>query len=60
VPMASRAVSRRSRAAVPRRNRDERPRIIEIDMAGGTTLRVHGTARDGALGRVLAALRSLS
>jgi transposase-like protein len=60
VPTPSRAVSRRPRAAVPRRDRDERPSIIEIDMAGGTTLRVDATVDDGALRRVLAVLRSLS
>jgi hypothetical protein len=53
-------VSRRPRGAVPRRDRDERPSIIEIDMAGGTTLRVDATVDDGALRRVLAVLRSLS
>jgi hypothetical protein len=46
--------------AIPRRDRDERPSIIEIDMAGGTTLRVDATVDDGALRRVLAVLRSLS
>jgi hypothetical protein len=46
--------------SLPRRDRDERPSIIEIDMAGGTTLRVDATVDDGALRRVLAVLRSLS
>jgi hypothetical protein len=56
----SRVMSRRPRAAVPRRDRDERPSIIEIDMAGGTMLRVDATVDDGALRRVLAVLMSLS
>ena len=57
---ASRAVSRRPRTAVPRRDRDERSGIIEIDMAGGTTLRVDTTVDDEALRRVLTVLRSQS
>jgi hypothetical protein len=44
----------------PRRDKDERPSIIEIDMAGGTMLRVDATVDDGALRRVLAVLMSLS
>lgn len=60
VSTASRAVSRRPLTAVPRRDRDERSGIIEIDMAGGTTLRVDTTVDDEALRRVLTVLRSLS
>jgi hypothetical protein len=60
VSTASRAVSRRPRTAVPRRDKDERSGIMEIDMAGGTTLRVDTTVDDEALRRVLTVLRSLS
>ncbi len=60
ISTASRAVSRRPRTAVPRRDRDERRGIIEINMAGGTTLRVDTTVDDEALRRVLTVLRSLS
>ena len=60
VSTASGAVSRRPRTAVARRDREERPSLIEIDIAGGATLRVDATVDDGALRRVLAVLRSLS
>jgi hypothetical protein len=59
VSMASRAVSRRPRTPVPRRDRTERSGIIEINMAGGTTLRVDTTVDDEALRRVLTVLRNL-
>jgi transposase len=58
VSTASHAVSRRPRTAVSRRVGDERPGIIEIDMAGGTTVRVDTTVDDGALRHVLTVLRS--
>jgi hypothetical protein len=60
VSTASGAVSRRPRTAVACRDREERLSIIEIDIAGGTTLRVDARVDDGALRRVLAVLRSLS
>jgi hypothetical protein len=60
ISTASRAVSRRPRTAVPCRDRDDRRGIIEINMAGGTTLRVDTTVDDEALRRVLTVLRSLS
>jgi transposase len=52
-------VSRRPPTAVARRDGDKRPSIIEIDMVGGTTLRVDATVEEGALRRVLAVLQGL-
>jgi hypothetical protein len=45
--------------AVSRRDGAERSGIIEINMEGGTTLRVDTTVDDEALRRVLTVLRSL-
>lgn len=59
VSTASRAVSRRPRMAVSRHDGAERSGIIEINMEGGTTLRVDTTVDDEALRRVLTVLRSL-
>jgi transposase len=60
VSTVSRAASRRLRTAVPRCDRHERPGVIEISMAGGTTLRVDATVDEEALRRVLTVLRGLS
>jgi hypothetical protein len=60
VSTASGAVSRRPPTAVARCDREERPSLIEIDIAGGATLRADATVDDGALRRVLAVLHSLS
>ena len=46
------------RAGAPRPAMDERPGVIEIDLADGTRLRVDAFVNERALRRVLAALRA--
>ncbi len=48
------------RAALPRPAMDERPGVIEVDLADGTRLRVGGFVNERALRRVLAVLRAAS
>jgi transposase len=48
------------RAGLPRPAMDERPGIIEIDLADGTRLRVDAFVNERSLRRVLAVLRSVS
>jgi len=57
---ASSTVARRAseRAALPRPAMDERPGVIEIDLADGTRLRVDGLVNERALRRVLAVLKA--
>jgi transposase len=48
------------RAASPRPGLDERPGVIEIDLADGTRLRVDAFVNERALRRVVAALKAAS
>lgn len=49
-----------SRATTPRAGMDERPGVIEIDLAEGARLRVDAFVNERALRRVLAALKAMS
>jgi transposase len=49
-----------SRATTPRPGMDERPGVIEIDLADGTRLRVDAFVNERALRRVLAVLKAPS
>lgn len=57
---ASEARSSPGRAPPPRPAMDERPGVIEVDLACGTRLRVDAFVNERALRRVLAVLRSAS
>jgi transposase len=59
VPAAAGGASSR-RAALPRPGMDERPGVIEIDLADGTRLRVDAFVNERALRRVLAVLKVTS
>lgn len=48
------------RSALPRPGMDERPGVIEIDLADGTRLRVDAFVNERALRRVVAALKAAS
>ena len=48
------------RSALPRPGMDERPGVIEIDLADGTRLRVDAFVSERALRRVVAALKAAS
>ena len=54
------AQSSSGRAPLPRPTMDERPGVIEIDLACGTRLRVDAFVNERALRRVLAVLRTAS
>ena len=57
---APEAQSSSGRAPLPRPAMDERPGVIEIDLACGTRLRVDAFVNERALRRVLAVLRTAS
>lgn len=59
-PPAVVAGSSLSRATTPRPGMDERPGVIEIDLADGTRLRVDAFVNERALRRVLAVLKATS
>jgi transposase len=48
------------RSTLPRPGMDERPGVIEIDLADGTRLRVDAFVNERALRRVMAALKAAS
>jgi len=54
------ALSSPGRAPLPRPAMDERPGVIEIDLADGTRLRVDAFVNERALRRVLTVLRAAS
>jgi transposase len=49
-----------NRMALPRPSMDERPGVIEIDLADGTRLRVDAFVNERALRRVMSALKAVS
>jgi len=54
------ALSSPGHAPLPRPAMDERPGVIEIDLADGTRLRVDAFVNERALRRVLTVLRTAS